>query len=187
MIKKAEEFARKAHEGQERKAGGSYIVHPLEVANILIDAGCSIEVACAGFLHDVIEDTNYTKEDILREFNENILNLVLSNTEDKTKSWFERKAHTHHSLVFSSLDERCLLVADKLSNLSSLIIEKKVHGEINWEKFKYGYKEQKWYFEGIANSCLIGLTEEEERLVPSFIYNYKLLCKEFFETNFFYS
>ena len=91
---KAKEFAINAHKGQIRKSDKEkpMIIHPINVADILSEYGFDDNVVAAGYLHDVIEDTKYTKEDLLKAFNEDILSLVLGDTEkDKSLSWKREK------------------------------------------------------------------------------------------------
>ena len=79
MRKKAENFAAQAHKGQKRKNSNTdYIVHPVRVARILEDAGCPEEVICAGYLHDVVEDTSIELLDIEREFSSEVMKIVAS-------------------------------------------------------------------------------------------------------------
>ena len=75
-IAKAVDFATKAHEGQKRKSGDPYIVHPLAVMQILIDWGMDVDTIIAGVLHDTVEDTEVTLDDIKREFGESVAFLV---------------------------------------------------------------------------------------------------------------
>ena len=75
-IEKAFSYAAKKHEGQFRKSGEGYIHHPLEVAYILASIYAGPSTIIAGLLHDVVEDTEYTYEDIKEEFGEEIANLV---------------------------------------------------------------------------------------------------------------
>ena len=76
LIIKAYNYASKKHEGQKRKSGEPYIIHPLNVAFILAEMHADIDTICAGLLHDTIEDTDVTREDIERDFNESIALLV---------------------------------------------------------------------------------------------------------------
>lgn len=76
MIKKAYQIASKAHEGQKRKSGEPYIIHPLCVAIILADLELDKETIVAGLLHDVVEDTVMTTEDLTREFGSEVALLV---------------------------------------------------------------------------------------------------------------
>jgi (p)ppGpp synthase/HD superfamily hydrolase len=97
-IKKiAKKFAIEAHKGQFRKADREkpMIIHPIEVANILESYGFDDNVVAAGFLHDVIEDTKYTNNDIEEKFGTDIESLVVGASEpDKSLSWEDRKKHT---------------------------------------------------------------------------------------------
>ena len=76
MIEKAYQIARDAHEGQARKSGEPYIIHPLCVAIILADLELDKETIVAGLLHDVVEDTVMTTDEIIREFGEEVALLV---------------------------------------------------------------------------------------------------------------
>lgn len=76
MIQKACDLASKAHAGQVRASGEPYIQHSLAVADILVELGMDYETTCAAILHDVVEDTSVTLEDIKVEFNETVMNLV---------------------------------------------------------------------------------------------------------------
>ena len=76
LIEKAYEYAEKAHSGQLRKSGEPYIIHPLNVAYIVADLGLDTQTICAALLHDVVEDTDATYEDIETEFSEEIAQIV---------------------------------------------------------------------------------------------------------------
>ena len=76
LIKKAYEYAKGQHEGQYRQSGEPYITHPLEVAYILSEMHADADTICAGLLHDTLEDTKATKEEIAEYFNKDIANLV---------------------------------------------------------------------------------------------------------------
>ena len=76
LIAKAWEFGEKAHKGQKRKSGDPYFIHPVSVAGILTDLKLDGASICAGLLHDVVEDTLASVEDIEREFGEEVAFLV---------------------------------------------------------------------------------------------------------------
>ena len=75
-IFKAYMFAAEKHKNQKRKSGESYIIHPLHVAYILASWGLDTQTICAALLHDVVEDTNATYEDIEKNFDEEVASLV---------------------------------------------------------------------------------------------------------------
>ena len=76
LLIKAYEYAEKMHENQKRASGEPYFTHPCAVAEILIDLGLDAPTVAAAFLHDVIEDTPATPDDIKREFGEEVYHLV---------------------------------------------------------------------------------------------------------------
>ena len=76
LIKKAYDFANEHHGEQKRISGEKYIIHPLEVANILTDLGLDDATICAALLHDIVEDTEVTHEDIIKEFSQEIADMV---------------------------------------------------------------------------------------------------------------
>ncbi|RWZ52192.1 bifunctional (p)ppGpp synthetase/guanosine-3',5'-bis(diphosphate) 3'-pyrophosphohydrolase [Halobacillus fulvus] len=178
MIEKAKSFATKAHAGQKRKkSDADYIVHPIRVAERLERAGYGEAVICAGYLHDVVEDTSYNIEDIRREFGEDVARIVQAHTEDKTKSWKERKQHTIDVVRNGSKEVKALIVADKLDNLESLQADLAEEGKAVWNGFNAGYEKQKWYNESVVESMKHGLTEKE---VPGFFYVYRDLVQKTF-------
>lgn len=179
LVEQAKIFATKAHEGQVRKTTKTpMIAHPIRVANTLKKAGFSPETVAAGFLHDVVEDTSYTIDDITQLFGDEVARIVAGNTEDKTKSWELRKEHTIHWIKDAPLEIKALIVADKLDNLSALVEDYETYGEEIWTFFKRGRDQQAWYFTSIAHNCTHGLEEAE---VPAFFRDYIQLATLFFK------
>ena len=78
MVKKAYEMAYEAHDGQKRKTGEPYIIHPIWVALILTDLKVDTDTLCAALLHDTVEDTNITLEKIEKEFNKEANSFSMS-------------------------------------------------------------------------------------------------------------
>lgn len=160
MIEKAAAFAAKAHEGMVRKGSQiPYIVHPLETAVIARMMTSDEELICAALLHDVVEDAGITAEELEREFGRRVAALVLEETEDKTKSWKERKHATLVHLEHASREIKILILADKLSNLRTTARDFFYVGDDVWLRFNEKRKsEQAWYYRGIAR----GLAELRE-------------------------
>ena len=126
IVKKAAEYAKKAHEGQFRESGEPYFVHPEHVANILADLGLDDETIAGGYLHDVVEDTEATYEDIVREFNQSIADLVMGVTKlDKMKFASKEEAqaeNTRNMMLAMAQDIRIIFIklADRLHNMRTL-------------------------------------------------------------------
>lgn len=148
MIRKAFLFALYAHGEQKRKDGTPYIEHPVEVALELARNGADDNLICAGYLHDTIEDANITKEQLEKVFGKDVAELVAADSEDKTKSWEERK-NTALDYLRRPGDKRhkMLICADKLSNIRSLYDSLLLDGEEVWKRFNRGKEKQRWLFE----------------------------------------
>ena len=123
---RAYHYAEQAHSGQKRASGEAYFIHPCAVAKILMELGLDCATVAAAFLHDVIEDTPVTEEDIRREFGEEILRLVAGVTKlDKIvfKSREEEEAENFRKIfVAMAKDIRVIIIklADRLHNMRSL-------------------------------------------------------------------
>ena len=152
-IQKAIVFATQKHEGQKRKGTDiPYIVHPMEVMQILTDMHCEEAVIIAGILHDTLEDTDTTPEEIREAFGENVLAIVQTESEDKSKTWKERKQRTVDELTEASTESKQVCFADKLSNIRSMYRDKLNVGEKIWERFNADKNNIAWYYRSIANA-----------------------------------
>lgn len=179
-VEEAREFAERVHEGQTRKVSEvPMFTHLEEVAGILQNAGMSEEVVMAGYLHDTVEDTETTAEDIERTFGPAVAAIVAGHTEDKTKSWEERKQATIDELADpgTPFGIRALIIADRLSNLRGFKQDLTIVGESLWDHFKRGRDEQKWYYTECLRYMAVGLDPEE---IPAFFHDYKREVAEFF-------
>ncbi|MFF2445600.1 HD domain-containing protein [Neobacillus sp. NPDC058068] len=154
IIEKAIIFAAKAHKDQSRKSTDiPYVTHPFAVGMLLQKAKCSDEVIAAGILHDTIEDTSTTYEDLIEHFGARIAKLVLAASEhDKSLSWEKRKQHTIDMLKDGYLEEIQIITADKLHNLKSIHADLEVNGEKTWERFNRGKVDQHWYYTSIVKA-----------------------------------
>ncbi len=151
MIRRAAKFAERAHEGMMRKGGRiPYIYHPMEVALIVAQMTEDQEVISAAYLHDVLEDTSVTPEELEAQFGSRILSLVRAETEDKSLSWRERKASTVAHLQYASTEMKILTLGDKLSNMRSTARDYMVMGDSIWQRFNEKSREShQWYMEGV--------------------------------------
>ncbi len=130
LIIKAYNYASFYHDGQKRESGEEYITHPLNVAFILAETHADTDTLCAGLLHDTLEDTKATKEDIEHEFNKNIAELVdgVTNIKDLEFSSVEEvnNANMRKIIVGVTKDVRIILIklADRLHNMRTLNYKK---------------------------------------------------------------
>ncbi len=141
--------------GQKRKGSGlPYIVHPMEVWQILRNNNCSTVVQVAGLLHDTLEDTDTSPEEIKEKFGADVLALVQTESEDKTKSWKERKQATLDALEKASTETKQVCCADKLSNCLAQLYDYNQIGDALFERFnKESTPElQGWYYKGIVKA-----------------------------------
>ncbi|QKX49433.1 bifunctional (p)ppGpp synthetase/guanosine-3',5'-bis(diphosphate) 3'-pyrophosphohydrolase [Planococcus glaciei] len=156
LIELAIGFAAFKHTGQVRKGTSiPYISHPFAVGMMLQQAGESEEVIAAGILHDTLEDTATTEEEIRTVFGEQVLLLVKAASEpDKSRPWEDRKRHTVSKLAARSREELAIIVADKLHNLRSIRLDLEETGEEVWNRFNRGKEQQEWYYRGIVNALI---------------------------------
>lgn len=126
IVKKAYNYAANLHSGQTRQSGEPYISHPLNVAYILAEMHADRDTICAGLLHDTLEDTNTTKEDISHDFNQNIANLVDGVTKLSKMNFSSKQdqnyANTRKIITGITEDVRIIIIklADRLHNMRTL-------------------------------------------------------------------
>jgi (p)ppGpp synthase/HD superfamily hydrolase len=179
LIEQACELASKAHLGQFRKGTDiPYIAHPMAVAVILAEAGATTDAVIAGILHDVVEDSCFTLEEVERTFGNRVRTLVEASSEpDKSLPWEARKAHTLESLQEVDRDIWLTVLADKLNNIRTMIRDYQIHGEAIWERFNRGRNEQEWYYKGLVEGL-----RPNYRYLPCMFFEFEALVKHLFDS-----
>jgi (p)ppGpp synthase/HD superfamily hydrolase len=161
VVEQAFRFAARAHRDHFRKASDlPYVVHPAAVALILQKAGVDDEdILAAALLHDTVEDTEATIEDVGNEFQERVVRLVSAVTEEKRDSfgrkysWEERKqSHIRH-LQDAEVDVCIIVLADKLHNLCSMLFDLQQGDEL-WSKFGATQERIEWYHLSIIDAVV---------------------------------
>lgn len=162
LIEKAIEIATKAHDGQYRKTTDiPYITHPFSVGMMLSMYGYSEEVIVAGLLHDTLEDTDLTIQEIQGQFGKYIAELVQGASEkNKSLSWEERKQATINYLKNATRDLCLIICADKLHNIRSIRKSIELNGEKTWDRFNRGKDKQAWYYRSIVEQLEKNISDE---------------------------
>ena len=166
LLDKAITFATSVHEGQLRKGTNiPYILHPLEAASIVGTMTTDDEIIAAAVLHDVVEDTDTTIEQVHELFGKRVAKLVTSESEDKRENlsaqstWKIRKQETLNHLKTAPVDVKMITLGDKLSNIRAIHRDYNKLGEKLWERFNQKDKnEHYWYYQSIAD-CLVELKD----------------------------
>jgi guanosine-3',5'-bis(diphosphate) 3'-pyrophosphohydrolase len=126
LVSEAAELAARRHNGMQRKGRGNepYINHLAEVANLLSAAtdGADAELVAAGWLHDTIEDTETTREELAQKFGERVVDLVVEVTDDMTLPKSERRRLQVVDARKKSPDAKLIKIADKISNIRARIL-----------------------------------------------------------------
>ena len=154
-------FATTNHNGQKRKINNvPFIIHPIEVATIISTITTNEDVMIAGVLHDVVEDCQIDPKIIKEKFGNRVLELVLSETENKKlgesreSSWMSRKEATLAFLKETKdRDVKILWLADKLSNIRSMYVAYLSLGEDLWLEFhQHDKRKHEWYYRTILDN-----------------------------------
>ena len=159
LLDRAITFAVKAHQGMERKGKGfPYIVHPMESVCIVATMTNDQELLAAAALHDVIEDTDTTADDLKKEFGERVAMLVEAESDDKTggskaETWHQRKQDTLDRLRNADRDIKMVALGDKLSNMRAIAHDYAVLGDELWNRFTVkDPAEHAWRYHALAEA-----------------------------------
>ena len=160
LLDRAILFAVKAHAGTERRGKGfPYIVHPMEAMEIVATMTSDQELLSAAALHDVVEDTPVTLEEIRAEFGDRIASLVAAESDvtvegvSEEESWHARKQAAIDRLAAASHDAKMVALGDKLSNMRAIARDYAVKGPALWNIFHTkDPKEHEWHYRGLAHS-----------------------------------
>lgn len=177
MVERAIEFATKVHEGQFRKGTDRpYIVHPIEVGKIVSSMTQDEEIISAALLHDTIEDCEGVTADMLETmFSPKVAFYVAQESEDKSKTWVERKGATIKHLRHAPREVQIIGLADKLSNMRDIDRDYAVCGEELWNRFRMKDKQMiGWYYKGVRDAL-----KESFENVPAYEEYCRLIEKNF--------
>ena len=160
LLDRAIVFAVHAHAGTERRGKGfPYIVHPMEAVEIVATMTPDQELLAAAALHDTVEDTDVTVEQIRAEFGERIAALVASESDtfepgvSEEDSWHARKQAAIDRLAAASRDAKIVALGDKLSNMRAIARDYAVLGDKLWDLFHAkDPKDHEWHYRGLANA-----------------------------------
>ena len=153
-------FAVKAHAGTERRGKGyPYIVHPLEAVEIVATMTADQELLAAAALHDTVEDTDVTVDQIRAEFGDRVAELVASESDEmpvgvsEEDSWHARKQAAIDRLSRASHDAKIVALGDKLSNMRAIARDYAVLGDALWNIFHAkDPKDHEWHYRGLADA-----------------------------------
>ena len=166
---KAVAFATQAHSGTERRGKGyPYIIHPMEAVSIVATITNDPEMLVAALLHDTVEDTPVTIEQIRSEFGDRVADLVAHETAPLPDDapWRTRKEAQLAQLALAPYDSKVVAMGDKLSNMRTLAADYKVLGDQLWNRFHApnGKDDIAWYYRSLADALseLKGTTSYRE-------------------------
>ncbi len=158
LLNEAIIYAVEKHDGKNRKGTSiPYIVHPLEAMAIVSSITKDEELMAAAVLHDTVEDTDATVEEIETKFGAKVAKLVASESENKreelpeSETWKQRKEETIAHLKFADLETRIVCLGDKLSNIRAIERDYEKLGEEFWNRFNIkDKKEHGWYYSSLS-------------------------------------
>ena len=160
LLDRAIEFAVRAHAGTERRGKGfPFIVHPMEAVSIVATMTSDQGLLAAAALHDTVEDTDVTVEDIRREFGDRIADIVADETDSihegmsESESWHARKQASMDRLSKASREVKMVAMGDKLSNMRAIARDYQVKGDELWNLFHVTDRsEHEWRYRGLADA-----------------------------------
>ena len=160
LLDRAIIFAVHAHAGTERRGKGfPYIVHPMEAVEIVATITPDQELLAAAALHDTVEDTDVTVEELRAQFGERIASLVASESDvmpeglSEEESWHSRKQAAIDRLAAAPHDAKIVALGDKLSNMRAIARDYAVKGDSLWNIFHTkDPREHEWHYRGLADS-----------------------------------
>lgn len=160
LLDRAIVFAVRAHAGTERRGKGfPYIVHPMEAMAIVSTMTADQELLAAAALHDTVEDTDVTVEDLRAEFGDRVAALVADESDkfeegvSEEASWHTRKQAAIDRLSRASHDAKMVALGDKLSNMRAIARDYAVQGDAFWSLFHVKERsEHEWHYRGLAEA-----------------------------------
>jgi len=160
LLDRALVFAVRAHAGTERRGKGfPYIVHPLEAVEIVATMTSDQELLAAAALHDTVEDTDVTIEQIRTEFGERVASFVAAESDephqrrDSVENWRVRKQAAIDRIACASRDAKMVALGDKLSNMRAIARDYAEQGDRLWDLFHAkDPKDHEWHYRGLADA-----------------------------------
>jgi len=154
---KAVKFAIEAHSGTERRCKGyPYIIHPMEAAAIVATMTNDQELLAAAILHDTVEDTDVTIEQIRELFGDRVAELVQHETAplDESLTWREKKTAQLKQLADAPHESKIVALGDKFSNMSGIALDYRQIGDEVWKRFHApnGKPDVEWYYRSLADA-----------------------------------
>ncbi len=161
--KRAYNFAVDAYSDKYRKAeiDKPSVFHAIDVANKLEKYGFDDNVIAAGYLHDIVEDTEYKEKDVLNLFGDDITSLVMGATEkDKNLSWERRKLDSIYRVKDLDVRHKAIVACDKISNIEDLRLKFGKDGKEDFSSFNRGKNKKIWYWKEIYKSLVMNQNED---------------------------